>query len=55
MPPATSTKLKGRMFSVQSALPKYPVAPLDQTMEKYLRTVKPLVSEEEYKNTVRVC
>ncbi|KAL4218901.1 hypothetical protein ACF0H5_021489 [Mactra antiquata] len=50
-----STKLKGRMFSVQAALPKYPVAPLEQTMDKYLRTVKPLVSEDEYNYTVKLC
>ena len=42
------------MFAVQAALPKFPVAPLEQTMEKYLQTVKPLLTEDEFKNTKRV-
>lgn len=45
---------KGRMFSIQAALPKFPVAPLDQTLDKYLKTLKPLLTEEEYANTEKI-
>ena len=48
------TKLKGAMFSVQAALPRFPVAPLDQTLDKYLRTARPLLTDEEYKHTEQV-
>ena len=46
--------VKGRMFSVQYSLPKLPVPPLQQTLDKYLRTCKPLLTEEEYANTEQV-
>lgn len=48
-------KVKGRMFSIQAALPKFPVAPLQQTMEKYLKTVEPLLTPEELENTKKLC
>ncbi|XP_048776623.1 carnitine O-acetyltransferase-like isoform X2 [Ostrea edulis] len=44
----------GRMFSVQDSLPKLPVPPLEQTVQKYLRTVQPLLSDEEYANTLKI-
>ncbi|XP_053380411.1 carnitine O-acetyltransferase-like isoform X2 [Mercenaria mercenaria] len=55
MPSVQPKKLKGRMFSVQAALPKYPVAPLEQTMKKYLKSLEPLLSEEEYRHTEKLC
>lgn len=48
-------KFKGRMFSVQAALPKFPVAPLQQTVEKYLKTVEPLLTQEEFEQTKKIC
>ncbi|XP_076436224.1 carnitine O-acetyltransferase-like [Babylonia areolata] len=44
----------GRRFSTQSSLPRLPVPPLQQTMEKYLRSVRPLVSDEEFAETQEV-
>ncbi|XP_052221203.1 carnitine O-acetyltransferase-like isoform X1 [Dreissena polymorpha] len=48
-------KLKGRMFSVQAALPKFPVAPLKQTLDKYLQTLRPLVSDQEFEQAKKLC
>ncbi|XP_070177314.1 carnitine O-acetyltransferase-like isoform X2 [Littorina saxatilis] len=45
---------RGRMFSVQYQLPRLPVPPLQQTMDKYLRSVRPLVTEEEFANTQQI-
>lgn len=44
----------GRMFSVQDSLPKLPVPALDQTLQKYLRSVRPLLTDEEYAKTQKV-
>jgi hypothetical protein len=38
-------------FSFQSAMPRLPVPALADTMKRYLRTVKPLLSEDEYAKT----
>lgn len=35
-------------------LPKHPVPPLVDTLETYLRTVKPFLSDDEYKNTTKL-
>uniref|UniRef100_A0A4D5R9U8 Carnitine O-acetyltransferase n=1 Tax=Scolopendra viridis TaxID=118503 RepID=A0A4D5R9U8_SCOVI len=44
-----------RRLSTQSHtatdLPKLPVPPLQQTLQKYLRTVKPVVTEDEFQQT----
>ena len=45
---------RGRMFSVQYSLPHLPVPPLQQTMDKYLRSVRPLVTDEEFASTQEV-
>lgn len=47
----TKIKAIGRMFSKQASLPKLPVPALDATLQKYLRTVRPLVSDEDFKQT----
>jgi carnitine O-acetyltransferase len=47
-------KVVGRMFSLQDSLPKLPVPALDATLQKYLKTVRPLVSDEDYKQTQQV-
>ncbi|PVD21630.1 hypothetical protein C0Q70_17429 [Pomacea canaliculata] len=45
---------RGRMFSVQYSLPRLPVPPLQQTLDKYLRSVRPLVTDEEFKTTQKI-
>ena len=45
---------KGDMLKYQPSLPKLPVPPLHQSLQKYLRAVQPLVSDEEFKRTCRV-
>ena len=42
---------KGDMLKYQSSLPKLPVPPLHQSLEKYLKAVRPLVNDEEFKKT----
>ncbi|WAR31442.1 CACP-like protein [Mya arenaria] len=39
-------RITGRMFSVQASLPRFPVAPLQQTLDKYLQTLRPLLCED---------
>ncbi|KAI7869828.1 acyltransferase ChoActase/COT/CPT [Mucor mucedo] len=39
------------MLRYQANLPKLPVPALSETLQKYLKTVHPLLSEEEYKRT----
>lgn len=39
------------MLRYQANLPKLPVPALGATLQKYLKTVRPLVGDEEYKRT----
>ena len=39
------------MLAKQDSLPPLPVPPLQQTMEKYLLAIKPLVDEEDFDYT----
>ncbi|XP_031553075.1 carnitine O-acetyltransferase-like [Actinia tenebrosa] len=39
------------MKALEDSLPRLPVPSLQQTMDKYLQAVKPLVDEDDYKNT----
>jgi hypothetical protein len=39
-------------YAHQDALPSLPVPPLEQTLRKYLLTVRPLLSDAEYARTV---
>lgn len=41
----------GPMLRYQANLPKLPVPPLQATLQKYLRSVRPLLSDEDYKKT----
>jgi carnitine palmitoyltransferase I, putative len=43
-----------KTFSNESTLPALPVPDLKHTIELYLNTVKPLVSEKEYQTTVAI-
>ncbi|KAF9438342.1 Carnitine O-acetyltransferase mitochondrial [Entomortierella beljakovae] len=36
----------------QSELPPLPIPPLDQTLDRYLESVRPLTTDQEYENTV---
>lgn len=45
---------KGDMLKHQSSLPRLPVPPLQQSLQKYLRAVKPIVSDAEYQKTVEI-
>ncbi|XP_018300736.1 LOW QUALITY PROTEIN: carnitine O-acetyltransferase-like [Mycetomoellerius zeteki] len=38
----------------QQPIPKQPVPDLKQTMERYLRSLKPLLTDNEYKNTEKI-
>ncbi|XP_076455057.1 carnitine O-acetyltransferase-like [Babylonia areolata] len=45
---------RGPMFSMQDSLPLLPVPPLKQTLDKYLHTVRPLVSDQQFAKTKEV-
>ena len=45
---------KGDMLKYQSSLPKLPVPPLQQSLQKYLKAVQPLLNNEEFKKTCRI-
>jgi len=40
-----------KLYELQATLPKLPVPPLDQTLDKYLNTVKPLLSDTQFETT----
>jgi hypothetical protein len=42
-------------FDYDKALPKLPVPSLDQTLEKYLISVRPFVTDEEFMRTSTNC
>ena len=44
---------KGDMLKYQSSLPKLPVPTLQQSLQKYLKAVQPLVNDEEFKKTCK--
>jgi len=43
---------KGDMLKHQSSLPKLPVPPLQQSLQKYLKAIRPLVDDDEYQKTL---
>ncbi|KAM5236783.1 peroxisomal carnitine O-octanoyltransferase [Ctenodactylus gundi] len=43
-----------RTFQYQDSLPSLPVPSLEETLKKYLESVKPFASEEEYKKTAEI-
>ena len=45
---------KGDMLKYQSSLPKLPVPPLHQSLQKYLKAVRPLVNDEQFEKTSKV-
>ncbi|KAM9302992.1 peroxisomal carnitine O-octanoyltransferase isoform 4-T4 [Morus bassanus] len=40
-----------RTFQYQDSLPSLPVPPLDESLSKYLDSVKPFLNQEEYQRT----
>eukprot|EP00076_Gallus_gallus_P046751 XP_415478.3 carnitine O-acetyltransferase isoform X1 [Gallus gallus] len=49
--PAALGKIPGRFLLHQEALPHLPVPPLQQTLDRYLLTLQPIISEEELNHT----
>uniref|UniRef100_A0A8C5R5Q9 Carnitine O-acetyltransferase n=1 Tax=Leptobrachium leishanense TaxID=445787 RepID=A0A8C5R5Q9_9ANUR len=49
--PVSALKLPGRYLAHQESLPCLPVPPLQQSLEKYLLALKPLISQEEWDHT----
>lgn len=45
---------KPLLYSYQGSLPKLPVPSLDDTMSRYLRSVRPLLSDEKYRRMERL-
>ncbi|XP_065916399.1 carnitine O-acetyltransferase-like isoform X2 [Dysidea avara] len=43
---------KGDMLKHQSSLPKLPVPPIQQSLQKYLKAMQPLVNNDEYQKTL---
>lgn len=51
MKPVALGKLPGRYLAHQEGLPRLPVPALQQTLDRYLLTLQPIVSEEELNHT----
>ncbi|XP_072287375.1 carnitine O-acetyltransferase isoform X2 [Pyxicephalus adspersus] len=49
--PVSLMKLPGRYLAHQKTLPHLPIPPLQQTLDKYMLALKPLVSQEEWSHT----
>ena len=45
---------RGRMKEHQDSLPCQPVPPLNQTMERFLNSVRCLLNDEQYQRAVKV-
>lgn len=42
------------MLVKQRSLPRLPVPPLQQTMDKYLKAIRPLVNDDEFEQTTKL-
>uniref|UniRef100_A0A452IM35 Carnitine O-acetyltransferase n=1 Tax=Gopherus agassizii TaxID=38772 RepID=A0A452IM35_9SAUR len=49
--PVALRKLTGRYLAHQEGLPHLPVPPLQQTLDRYLLALQPIISEEEWTHT----
>lgn len=54
MHPLTPAAPNKPLYRFQQSLPKLPVAPLQETAQKYLKSVKPILSDAEYAHTEKV-
>lgn len=52
--PSSLTKVASRFKAHQESLPRLPVPPLQQTLDHYLKTLQPIVSEEEWAHTKKL-
>lgn len=50
----TTSVAKGDLFKYQNQLPKLPVPTLEETSQKYLGTVKPLLSPQQFESTTAI-
>lgn len=48
---AEKTTVMSRFYSHQESLPNLPVPPLQQTLDKYLKAVQPLINDDEFNTT----
>ena len=44
-----------KTFDFDSGLKKLPIPDLKQTLDKYLKSIQPFVSQNEYENTYKTC
>ena len=49
--PVSATKLAGRYLAHQEGLPRLPVPALQQTCDRYLAVLEPIVEKEKLKRT----
>uniref|UniRef100_G1Q3Y0 Choline/carnitine acyltransferase domain-containing protein n=1 Tax=Myotis lucifugus TaxID=59463 RepID=G1Q3Y0_MYOLU len=52
--PSSLRKVASRFKAHQESLPRLPVSPLQQTLDHYLKTLQPMVSEEEWAHTKKL-
>ncbi|XP_050540748.1 carnitine O-palmitoyltransferase 1, liver isoform isoform X2 [Daktulosphaira vitifoliae] len=49
-----STSSKPLLYSYQGSLPKLPLPPVNDTMKRYLKSVRPLLNDSEYESMVKL-
>lgn len=49
--PSSLMKVSGRLKAHQDSLPRLPVPPLQQSLDRYLKALQPIVNEEEWAHT----
>lgn len=52
--PVSATRVAGRYLTHQRGLPSLPVPPLQQTCERYIAALEPIVEDEELSRTRRL-